>query len=156
MWFLVLPFLPDNIIDRMTIQSVVETGGTGRWDIWKLMLNEVKSSQNKLILGRGFGDMNRIFLEGRWDPAVAHNQLIQVLYNQGIVGLTAFLCLTMGCFFRCVRKRRTVSVAIIGMMALSVSLSFNQTTRTFWNLVAYAAFNFTEGETNRLPEVDQP
>ena len=26
--------------------------------------------------------------------------------------------------------------------ALSVSLSFNQTTRTFWNLIAYAAFVF--------------
>lgn len=54
------------------------------------------------------------------------------------------------------RKRSTVSIAIIGMLALSVSLSFNQTTRTFWNLVAYAALNFSRSESNRSPEVDKP
>jgi O-antigen ligase len=84
--------------------------------------------------------------------------MIQVLYNQGLIGLIAFTALTIGCFLHCVRKRKTVSVAIIGMMALSISLSFNQTTRTFWNLVAYAAINFSENEyyitekTLKLPE----
>ena len=33
------------------------------------------------------------------------------------------------------------------MMALSMSLTFNQTTRTFWNLIAYAAFVFPNTET---------
>jgi hypothetical protein len=39
-----------------------------------------------------------------------------------------------------------VAIAIVGMMALSISLSFNQTTRTFWNLIAYAAFAFPENK----------
>ena len=72
--------------------------------------------------------------------------MIQVTYNQGLVGLLAFLLLTGISFFRCVGHRKTVSVAIIGMMALSVSLSFNQTTRTFWNLIAYAAFAFPDND----------
>ena len=42
----------------------------------------------------------------------------------------------------CLKKRKVVSIALVGMMALSVSLSFNQTVRTFWNLIAYAAFSF--------------
>jgi hypothetical protein len=46
-----------------------------------------------------------------------------------------------------------VSIAIVGMMALSISLSFNQTTRTFWNLIAYAAFNFTENERYTSTEI---
>ena len=153
-WFVVAPFLPDNIISRLTIEDVLETGGTGRWNIWKSMLHEIKYSQDKFLLGRGFDAMNKVFLDGKWSSAVAHNQVIQLLYNQGVFGLIAFLSLTAGCFFRCIRKRKTVSVAIIGMMALSVSLSFNQTTRTFWNLVAYAALNFSSPEPNRLPEVD--
>lgn len=153
-WFVVAPFLPDSIVSRLTIKDVVETGGSGRWDIWKSMLHQIKHSQDKFLLGRGFDTMNKFFLDGEWNSAVAHNHVIQVLYSQGVFGLIVFLSLTAGCFFRCIRKRKTVAVAIIGMMVLSVSLSFNQTTRTFWNLVAYAALNFSETESNRLPEVD--
>jgi O-antigen ligase len=159
-WVLVAPFLPENIIERMSVESVIESGGTGRWYIWKSMLDEIINSPNELLLGRGIHAMHEIFLNGKWSMMVAHNQIIQVLYNQGLIGLIAFIVLTTGCFLRCIRKRKTVSVAIIGMMALSISLSFNQTTRTFWNLVAYAALNFSESEYNisektpKLPEED--
>ena len=146
-WFLVLPFLPDNIVARMSLDQVVETGGTGRWYIWESMLNEIVNTPDKLLFGRGIEAMHRIFSNGKWSEVFAHNQIIQILYNQGVVGLAAFVALTAGCFLRCIRKRKVVSIAIIGMMALSISLSFNQTTRTFWNLIAYAAFNFTEDES---------
>ena len=156
--FFVIPLLPENIIARMSVENVIETGGTGRWYIWKSMLDEIINSPNDLLFGRGIDAMHEIFINGKWDVAVAHNQMIQVLYNQGLIGLIAFTALTIGCFLHCVRKRKTVSIAIIGMMALSISLSFNQTTRTFWNLVAYAAINFSENEyyitekTLKLPE----
>ena len=155
-WFIAVPFLPNGIISRMSIENVIETGGTGRWEIWRIMLREIKDTQNKFLLGRGFDSMTKIFQDGKWMVVFAHNQILQVLYNQGILGLIAFLALTMCCFLRCLRERKTVSIAIIGMMALSVSLSFNQTTRTFWNLVAYAALNFSRSESHRLPEVDTP
>ena len=152
-WFLVLPFLPENIVARMSIKQIVETGGTGRWYIWESMLNEIINAPDKLLLGRGINAMHMIFLRGKWGTAVAHNQIIQVLYNQGVVGLATFTALTAGCFLRCIRKRKMVSIAIIGMMALSISLSFNQTTRTFWNLIAYAAFNFSEDERCASTEI---
>ena len=152
-WFFVLPFLPENIVERMSIDRIVETGGTGRWDIWGSMLSEIVNSPDKLFFGRGIRAMHKIFLGKEWQEVVAHNQIIQILYNQGLVGLGAFAVLTAGSFFRCIRKRKVVSIAIIGMMALSISLSFNQTTRTFWNLIAYAAFNFTEEECYTSTEI---
>ena len=145
-WFLVLPILPENIIARMSVEQVVETGGTGRWYIWESMLNEIVNSPDELFLGRGIRALHTVFLGGKWEQVGAHNQIIEVLYNQGIVGLAAFIALTAGCLLRCIRKRKMVAIAIIGMMALSISLGFNQTTRTFWNLIAYAAFNFSEDE----------
>ena len=90
--------------------------------------------------------MHRLFVHGNWTNAVAHNQVIQTVYNQGLAGLLSFLFLSGISFLRCVKRRKTVSIAILGMMALSVSLSFNQTTRTFWNLIAYAAFAFPDNE----------
>lgn len=147
-WTVFKPILPENIVERMSVDAVVETGGTGRIDIWKSMLREIVEQPEKLLLGRGVRAMHQIFVHGRWSNAVAHNQVIQTLYNQGLVGLLSFLLLTGISFFRCAKRRKTVSIAIIGMMALSISLSFNQTTRTFWNLIAYAAFAFPETDPN--------
>ena len=110
------------------------------------MIQEIVDQPEKLLLGRGITTWHPMLKHGRLVYVVAHNHVIQVTYNQGLVGLLAFLLLTGISFFRCVGHRKTVSVAIIGMMALSVSLSFNQTTRTFWNLIAYAAFAFPDND----------
>ena len=147
LWAVFKPVLPENIVERMSVESVVETGGTGRMDIWKSMFREIVDQPEKLLFGRGINAMHISFVGGDWEYVVAHNQVIQITYNQGLIGLLSFLILTGICFFRCVKRRKTVSIAIIGMMALSVSLSFNQTTRTFWNLVAYAAFAFPDNDT---------
>ena len=152
-WFVLVPFLPENIVSRMSIDQVVETGGTGRWYIWESMLEEIVRSSDKLILGHGIIAMHSIFINGKWAQVVAHNQAIQILYNQGVVGFLSFAILTVGCIFRCIKKRKTVSIAIIGMLALSVSLSFDQTTRTFWNIIAYAALNFPEGQRDASTEI---
>ena len=124
----------------------METGGTYRVDIWASILKEIIHNPGDLIFGRGIVAMHRIFINGKWGEVVAHNQFIQVLYNQGIVGFLSFSLLTIVAFMRCLGKRKAVSIAIIGMMALSISLSFDQTTRTFWNLIAYAAFAFPENK----------
>lgn len=145
-WLVSAPFLSENIIERMTLESVVETGGSGRWAIWKTMLDEIINSPDELLFGRGFDASPRIYFDGTKCVPAAHNQVIQLLYDNGVLGLITFSLLVVGAFLYCIRKRKSVSIAIIGMLALSVSLSFNPTTRTFWNLIAYAAFNFSENE----------
>lgn len=150
LWILFKPFLPENIVERMSVDAVVETGGTGRWDTWISMLREIVEQPDKLLLGRGIHAMHPLFLYGEWREVAAHNQIIQTVYNQGLIGLLSFLTLTGISFFRCVKRRKTVAIAILGMMALSVSLTFNQTTRTFWNLIAYAAFAFPDSDTNTI------
>lgn len=149
-WIVLKPILPENIVERMSVESVVESGGTGRVDIWKSMVREILDQPEKLLFGRGINERHQLFLRGRWIAAAAHNQVIQTLYNQGLIGLLSFLLLTGISFFRCIKHRKTVSIAILGMMALSISLSFNQTTRTFWNLIAYAAFAFPDSDPNTI------
>ena len=148
LWTVFKPILPEKIVERMSVEAVAETGGSGRADIWVSMLQDIMEQPDKLLFGRGIIARHQLFLLGGWRSVAAHNQVIQTLYNQGLVGLLSFLLLTAISFFRCVKRRKTVSIAIIGMMALSVSLSFNQTTRTFWNLIAYAAFAFPDSDIN--------
>jgi O-antigen ligase len=144
LWVVLKPVLPENIVERMSIESVMETGGTGRLDIWRSMIKEIIAQPERLLFGRGINTLHALFSNGVWKNVAAHNQVLQITYNQGLVGLLSFLFLTGISFFRCVKQRKTVAIAIIGMMALSISLSFNQTTRTFWNLIAYAAFAFPD------------
>lgn len=150
LWMGLKPVLPENIVERMSVEAVMETGGTGRLDIWKSMIKEIVDQPERLLFGRGINAMHGLFVDGVWKQVVAHNHLLQTLYNQGIVGMFSFLALVGICFFRCRKNRKTVAVAVIGMMALSVSLSFNQTARTFWNLIAYAAFAFPDSDTNTI------
>ena len=149
-WVILKPLMPENIIERMNVDSVIETGGSGRTDIWKSMIQTIITEPDKLLFGRGIRTVHRFLRDGAWQEAAAHNQVLQIIYNQGLVGLISFLALTGISFFRCVKRRKTVAIAIIGMMALSISLTFNQTTRTFWNLIAYAAFAFPESDTNTI------
>lgn len=156
LWGVFKPLLPDNIVDRMSVEEVVESGGTGRVTIWKSMLQEIVNQPENLLFGRGINATHRMFLGKSWSNVFAHNQVIQTLYNQGLLGLLAFLALTGISFFRCVKQRKTVAIAILGMMALSISLSFNQTTRTFWNLIAYAAFAFPDSDTDTINDGGLP
>ena len=149
-WMILKPLLPVNIIERMSVDAVLETGGTGRLDLWKSMFQAITKEPDKLLFGRGIRTLHRFLRDGVWRESVAHNQVLQIIYNQGLVGLISFLMLTGISFFRCVKRRKTVSIAILGMMALSISLTFNQTTRTFWNLIAYAALAFPDSDVDTV------
>lgn len=139
LWFLLRPILPENILERMSIREVVESKGTYRGDIWASMLHEIAHSDWEVVFGRGLSVLHTITLEGKVHQVFAHNQYLQVLYNQGAVGLILFCALALAGILRCGKRQKCVAVAIIGMLALGISLSFNSSTKTFWNLIAYAA-----------------
>ena len=142
LWQVIKPALSDTVVDRMSIEAVVETGGTHRTEIWASMIHEIKNSSWEFIFGRGIGVLHPMMVEGKEVLVVAHNHMIQVLYEQGIVGVIAFVVLVICCVFRCMEKRKCVAIAFLGMLALSVSLSFNPSVKFFWNMIPYAAFSF--------------
>ena len=144
LWFVVKPFLPESVVNRMTIEAVVETGGTNRTQIWASMLNEIKNSSWEFILGRGIGARHTMIVSGHKAMVFAHNHMIQALYDQGIIGVIAFVMIVLSCIFRCIEKRKCVSIAILGMLALSLSLSYNPSVKFFWNMIPYAAFAFPD------------
>ena len=155
LWFAIKPFLSDTIIDRMSIEAVVETGGTHRTEIWASMLNKIKNSSWEFIFGRGIGYLHPMMVAGKEVLVVAHNHMIQVLYEQGIVGVIAFLMLVVCCILRCIKNRQCVAISLLGMLALSVSLSFNPSIKSFWNLIPYAAFAFPDLHTVHTEDLDK-
>lgn len=151
-WSIVRPLLPENILERFSVQAVLETRGTYRWDIWKSMIQEIAELPDVFLTGRGLGSEHGVFLVGKLQFTVAHNHYIQALYDQGFKGLILFLLLVGACIVRCFRKRPCVTAAMIGMLALGISLSFNASTKSLWNLIVYAAFAFPERNGDGAPE----
>ena len=155
LWYVIKPFLSDTVIDRMSIEAVVETGGTHRTEIWVSMLDKIKNSSWEFIFGRGVGALHPMMVAGKVQLVVAHNHLIQVLHDQGIVGVIAFVLLVVCCILRCIKKRQCVAIALLGMLALSMSLSFNPSIKSFWNLIPYAAFAFPNLHTEHTEDIDK-
>ena len=116
------------------------------------MLQEIADLPETFLVGQGLGSVHGLFLAGRLQYTVAHNHYIQALYDQGLVGLILFLLLVGTCIVRCFKRRPCVAAAMIGMLVLGISLSFNASTKPLWNLVAYAAFAFPERNSEGTTE----
>ena len=145
-WTVVLPLLPESVSSRFALQAILESRGTGRVDIWLSMLETISESKWELLLGRGVLAQHEFFLGGQMAKWAAHNQFIQALYNQGIPGLLAFLLMSFGAVFRNIKKRPHIAAAMLGMLALCMTLTINTSIKTFWNLLIYAALSFDEPE----------
>lgn len=141
-WTIVLPLLPEDVAERFSFTAVVESRGTYRVDIWLSILDEVKNSTWQLFTGRGLEAQHRMIVDGELSEVVAHNHLIQTIYNQGIPGLIVFVLMMGASILRNIRKRKYVAAAMAGILVLSVSLTFNTSVKPYWNLIMYAALAF--------------
>lgn len=141
-WTVVMPVLPEDVSVRFSIKSIIESRGTARGDIWLSMLDTIKNSSWELIRGRGIFAHHEMMIDGKMVSVVAHNQFIQSLYNQGIPGLIMFSLMSFAAVLRNIKKRGYISAAMLGMLALSMTLTINQSIKAFWNLLIYAAFSF--------------
>lgn len=150
LWILLSPVLPEHIVERMSIQAVLETRGTYRGDIWVSMLEDVSNSSWEVLIGRGINAKHMVFLAGKYYATFAHNYIVQLLYNQGVIGLVLFFALFFSAVGRCIKHRKYVSVALIGMLVLVLSLSVNPSMKSLWNIIPYAAFAFVDGESKEI------
>ena len=148
-WLVVIPILPEDVAARFSIKNVVESRGTGRGDIWISMLKTIKNSTWELLYGRGIMAYHEMMMDGELVRVVAHNQIIQSLYNQGIPGFIMFILMSFAAVFRNIKKRGYISAAMLGTLTLSMTLTFNPSIKAFWNLLIYAAFSFDISEKTK-------
>lgn len=152
MWSIVIPLLPESVSERFSISELVESRGTSRGDIWISMLDTIKHSSWELFCGRGITAYHEIMINGRVEHVVAHNQFIQSLYNQGIFGFISFILMSSCAVLRNIKKRGYISAAMLGTLALAMTLSINPSIKAFWNLLIYSALSFQNAK--RIQGVD--
>lgn len=146
MWSIVIPLLPESVSERFRLAELIESRGTYRIDIWASMLDTIKNSSWELFFGRGINAYHEIMVNGRLEQVVAHNQFIQSLYNQGIFGFILFALVLFSAVYRNRKQRGYISAAMLGMLALAMTLTINPSIKAFWNLLIYSAFSFQSSE----------
>ena len=119
-----------RFLDRLSIQSVIETGGSGRVEIWEAAIESLADNP----LGRGWG--GRVYALGRERPS--HNFALEMGVQFGVLGMAVAVVLYVLFLQDCLRllaKPDSVANAFggAGLALLTASLTLDVLAwRHFW------------------------
>lgn len=135
-------FLPENIVNRFSLETIIETGGSKRTTLWENYLLDVIKDPAYFLIGRGNGAGSVIF------GYASHNYWIDTLYNYGLIGLgiTGYFWLNM----LIIAKRNENWIAlgsICGIAVLATTLSVG-TIMQFW--LAMSMVNIINKKTGEV------
>lgn len=120
----VMPMLPEDVRARYTIEAVQNDGGSGRFEIWQFLLNYTVQRPERLIRGSGVFSTYSIMRSGGLKNGVAHNAYIQILNDEGMIGLLLFVTVIALCIFRTIKREPHYAAGMVSLLAFSMSLTF--------------------------------
>ena len=129
-----LPLIPNDIVARMALQTVLSDGGGGRSTIWRNGLEQYLNS-NILRILFGYGANGLIAIGERGSTGAMHNYYLQVLTNFGLIGLCLYFNLLWNVFRKFWICNRKYVPALIAMMALSFTLTTTPNYKPIWILL---------------------
>lgn len=121
--------LYDYLLDKFNItiferfQNIAVDGGSGRFDIYHAVIEAFNNSGfiNK-VLGHGY---NGVFNYGVTFTS-AHNDFLEVLYDNGFIGLTLYLCFIGGVIstaIKLLKNRMETSFAVVSALMVFICMS---------------------------------
>lgn len=137
----VIPMLPEDVAARYSVAAVTADGGTGRVDIWRFLLNYLVQAPGRMLHGSGLFSTYDIMHSAGFRNGVAHNAYIQILSDEGIIGLLLFLIVPVLCFTRNLKENPLYSCAVAALAAFSVSLTF-YVFKPYINILIMCAMSF--------------
>ena len=137
----VVPMLPEDVVERYTISSIQETGGSGRTEIWEFLLDYAFQEPMRLIRGSGIFSTYDIMYSAGFQNGVAHNTFIQVLNDEGLIGVILFTASVAACILRNIRRRPLYACAMVALIGFALSLSF-YVFKPYLNIMMMCAMSF--------------
>lgn len=125
MFTVLMPYMPEGVQKRMSLEAVENDKGSGRFTIWQFLVNYTLNGDFKTMLfGHGLLSTYEIMHENFFTNGVAHNQTIQILFDQGILGLCTFVPLVLTALLRTIKKNKVAFAALCSIIVFSMSLTF--------------------------------
>ena len=139
----VMPMLPEDVRARYTIEAVQSDGGSGRFEIWQFLLNYTIQRPERLIRGSGVFSTYSIMRSGGLKNGVAHNAYIQILNDEGMIGLVLFVTVIALCIFRTIKREPHYAAGMVSLLAFSMSLTF-YVFKPYLNIMMLCAMSFED------------
>jgi O-antigen ligase len=132
---------PDALVDRLKSIDDEFRGGTltGRTEIWKAGLQILPE---RPFVGIGTGAYPTAVAQTTSRPLVAHNALIGVLVERGVLGLLAFTMLLASCAWlivRLPRGERAFWAVVMSSWLLGVMTVTWEQSKVTWTLIGFLA-----------------
>lgn len=139
----VMPNVPESVRSRYSIEQVEDDGGSGRAEIWGILLGYTLERPERIIRGSGLLSTFDILTErpNKHGNLGAHNSYIQIFTDQGLLGLMLFMLLCAACVIRPRNYDITYSCAFIAIMVFSLTLSF-YVFKPYINIMIMCAMSF--------------
>lgn len=98
--------LPETIVERFTLTGTISDKTAGRTDIYEDGLRAIK---DHWLIGAGGGSWNsiyRIYQRTLYDSADAHNYLLQIWLDTGIIGFLVFFAFCLLLLWTVIKNRK--------------------------------------------------
>lgn len=128
--YFILPFISVTSVNRFALKAIMEDGGSGRLSNWKKLLDIYSSSPLRMLFGFGPNGTCEYLEVG-----YAHNQIIQILFDGGIVGLLIFSWFIISSFKYSYKNNRLAFIAFLGMSLLSMTITAYTAYKVYWNII---------------------
>lgn len=132
----VLPSLPQDMLQRYSFENAVNDKGSERLIIWETQWHYLTDNPARLFFGYGFGGINGY-------QRASHNVFLQEIVCGGFVGLSLFILLLIS-LIRYSYSQGNIS-AIIGLLSsisIYMFLSLNSSNKATWIIFMFALYQF--------------
>lgn len=134
-------FMSASLASRFTIAEVVASGGTGRTEIWMNALHLYsESSVVRWLFGYGFGSFPTLMKQVMGVGKAAHNDVVQMLLETGIVGLLLYFRMWIEMAQYALKKKNATALALLAVVAVG-SLSMEMLIKKMLWLVFFVTIN---------------
>lgn len=152
-FYLLVLVLPSSVTQRFSIESVLETGGSGRFEIWAdaFILFKEAPLLNKLF-GFGWSSFPYIMKSSFHWFVAAHNDYIEVLVELGVLGFALYVVMLLT-FFNIARKKDICLVPLLAIILFSSVSMELLVKKMLWMVLLFILMYRKSLSTNNLNHV---
>lgn len=133
--YVIVPNLSETLLNRFSLEGFMSYGGSGRLDIWSETLNMLWNNPLRLLFGCGVFGATSV-------PYCSHNMIIQVLLDNGVVGLIIYIYFLVKLIQNLENQEIYVSAAFWGIQTSMLTLSAYAWFKAVWIIYLLCLIKF--------------
>lgn len=133
---IIIQFIDVRILERFSLQNIIDSDGTGRFVLWKnaFVIYE-QSTVIKKLFGYGAGNIREAYNMFGYIPIVSHNIFIDILIENGFAGLIVYLFMTI---YSLLYSYKNMDKRFFYMLLVILIMSFGSSFyayKVYWNII---------------------